>query len=65
MPAEVPQPPQTNIDDLLSASMSAQPAVSTGDTLNALQDLNLGGKTSEEAVAEQQQIQEKIEEEEK
>ena len=65
MPAEVPQPPQQNIDDLLSASMSAQPAVSTGDTLNALQDLNLGGKTSEEAVAEQQQIQEKIEEEEK
>ena len=56
--------PSQNLDDLLSQSQPLQTTEgSSSDTLAALQDLNLGGKTAQEAAIEQQMRDEKAAEE--
>ena len=44
---------EQNIDDILTASFLKN---ESSDTMAALQDLNLGGKTAEEAAIEQESI---------
>jgi len=54
-------PAQANLDDLLtSAQVSGEKTIA--DTVAALQDLNLGGKTAEEAAAEQEALKRQEEE---
>lgn len=53
--------PASNVEDLFTSTQA--PVPTSSDTMAALQDLDLGGKTAEEAKTEQEALQLKIQQE--